>query len=64
MLVPEHRAHSLLLTQIQNKHYISSCQVHLLAANPSPPEDTRLTEHLQHKNRVITALIKVLCFSS
>lgn len=49
MLVPEHRVHSLLLTQIRSKHCISSCRVHLLEAGPSPLVNTHLTELLQNK---------------
>lgn len=49
MLVPEHRVRRLPLTQIQNKHYISSRQVRSLAASPSPPVNIHLTELLQNK---------------
>lgn len=49
MLVPEHRVHSLPLTQIRSKHCISSCQVRLPAGSPSPLVNTHLTELLQHK---------------
>lgn len=49
MFVREHRVHSLPLTQIQSKHYISRSPVRLLAESPSRPVNIHLVELLQYK---------------